>query len=92
MTTTVALLVAAVLVPVTLYAQVNVARFTSARSNAIATRVLLLAVGAGLGYVATRYAETPLMALLYFAIGIGIAHVPAAFILFLKGASGAGRS
>jgi hypothetical protein len=87
-----ALVLAAVLLPLTVYAQANVGRYTAAPAAAALARGMLLAVGGALGYIATHVAETPVLALLYFAIGLGMVHVPAAFIIFMKRASGAGKS
>jgi hypothetical protein len=87
-----ALVLAAVLLPLMVYAQTRIGRFTAVPAAAALMRGVLLAVGGALGYIATHFAETPLLALLYFAIGLGIAHVPAALILFLKRAGGAGKS
>jgi hypothetical protein len=92
MTLPFALVLAAVLVALAAYAQINVARFTASPAAATATRIVLLAVGAALGYIATGVAETPLLAFLYFVIGLGLPHVPAAFIVFFKTMSGAGKS
>jgi hypothetical protein len=74
------------------YAQSRIARYTRSPGNATAMRVVLAAIGIALGYIATRFAETPFLAVLSFAIGFGLPHVPAAFILFFKRESGAGRS
>jgi hypothetical protein len=87
-----ALLLAIVLLPLAAYAQASIGRFTAAPAAAALARGTLLAVGGALGYIATQVAETPVLALLYFAIGVGIVHVPAALILFMKRAGGAGKS
>ncbi len=57
-----------------------------ARGQAIAPRLLLLAVGVGLGYVgALTYREVGGIApWLAFFIGLGVAHLPAVFILLIK--------
>jgi hypothetical protein len=87
-----ALFLAAVLLPLTVYAQRDIGRFTAAPAAAALARGGLLAVGGALGYIATQVAETSLLAFLYFAIGLGLVHVPAALILFMKRAGGAGKS
>lgn len=87
-----ALLLAAVLLPLTVYAQSSIGRYTAVPAAAALMRGVLLAVGGALGYIATHVADTPLLALLYFAIGLGIVHVPAALILFMKRAGNAGKS
>jgi hypothetical protein len=83
---------ALLLLAAAVYAQSRIARYTRSPGNATAMRVVLAAIGIALGYIATRFAETPFLAVLSFAIGFGLPHVPAAFILFFKRESGAGRS
>jgi hypothetical protein len=83
---------AALMLLTTLYAHLNIPRYT-ARTAAIA-RAVLIAVGLGLGAVsAVIYAEMGGgFAFLAFLIGFGIVHVPTAIILALKQARGAGKS
>jgi hypothetical protein len=83
---------AALLLLAAVYAHLNIPRYT-ARTAAVA-RGVLIAVGLGLGVVsAIIYAEAGGgFAFLAFLIGFGVVHVPAAVILFLKRARGAGKS
>jgi len=56
-------------------------------------RLLLVAVGIGVGYVAVRlYYGDGMAAALGFLIGFGVVHLPAACILLLKRARGEGAS
>jgi ABC-type uncharacterized transport system permease subunit len=56
-------------------------------------RLLLLAVGVGVGYVAARlYYGDGMAGVLGFLTGFGVVHVPAACILVLKRARGEGPS
>jgi hypothetical protein len=84
---------AAVAIWIAVYAQITVARFTASSASALLTRAVLLVVGVAFGYVAAMsYAAEPVMRALAFAIGLGAVHLPAAFILFVKRARGAGKS
>jgi hypothetical protein len=68
------------------YVQVRLSVHTESAGQAAATRLLLAATGAGLGYLGA-WMYQPLGGIapwLAFFIGFGIAHVPAAFILFIK--------
>jgi uncharacterized membrane protein len=85
-------LAALLLLAAAAYAQSRISRFTRSRANATLMRAVLAIIGIALGYIATRFAETPLLAALSFAIGFGLPHVPAAFILFIKRESGTGKS
>ena len=58
-----------------------------------ATRAVLVLTGLGFGLVsAAGYADDPVRTLLAILIGFGAVHAPAAVILFVKQARGAGRS
>jgi tellurite resistance protein TehA-like permease len=85
-------LLAALLVLVSAYAHLQIPRYTA--GTARIARILLLAVGVGLGTVsAIIYAESDRsLAFVAFLIGFGVVHVPTAFILLLKRARGAGKS
>lgn len=61
--------------------------------NTTLARLLLFAVGVGVGYVAARlYYGDGMAAALAFLTGFGVVHVPAAGILLLKQARGEGPS
>ena len=75
------------------YAQLEIARYTALRSAAVLTRTVLIAVGLAFGFVAAlNDPGDPPRAMLAFVIGFGAVHFPAAFILFVKHARGAGKS
>ncbi|MGZ9080234.1 MAG: hypothetical protein ACXW2A_18085, partial [Burkholderiales bacterium] len=74
------------------YAQVRIPRYTAGSGRVALARGVLIAVGLASGVVAAAvYAEPPLT-VLAFVIGFGIVHLPAAFILLIKHARGAGPS
>ena len=76
-----------------IYAQWQIPRFTRTRAGVLITRSLLLAVGCAFGYVvSSTIVDDRVPPLLAFLIGFGAVHLPAAFILFFKGAGGAGKS
>ena len=62
------------------------------RANTLLTRAVLLRVGGGIGTYCARYALTRPDAVLAFLNGLGLVHVPAAAILFLKRMRGEGRT
>ena len=82
------------LVAATAYAQYEVERYTAGQAKIWATRAVLLVVGIAFGYVVSRSGGTPRepSALLLFLIGLGIVHLPASFILFIKHLRGSGKS
>ncbi|MGZ8263342.1 MAG: hypothetical protein ACXW2I_04155 [Burkholderiales bacterium] len=83
---------AALLVTAAAYAQVRIPRYTAGSGRVALARGVLIAVGLASGVVAAAvYAEPPLT-VLAFVIGFGIVHLPAAFILLIKHARGAGPS
>ncbi|HEX2197962.1 MAG TPA: hypothetical protein VHG88_04970 [Burkholderiales bacterium] len=87
------MLLAAILLPLAGYAQYRLPRHTARRSNVLATRALLVAVGIAFGYViAATYGTDYASRLLAFLAGFGAVHLPAAVILFVKRARGEGRS
>jgi hypothetical protein len=65
---------------------------TAGARKALLTRAVLAIVGVLLGFVAASLAVDGAMAALSFAQGFGLAHVPAALILFFKRARREGRS
>lgn len=75
------------------YAHLRLAAHTASARNVAVTRAVLIAVGVGLGWTAARYFPGDYPApVLAFLAGVGLAHVPAAVILFVKGRRGEGRS
>ena len=62
------------------------------RANTLVTRGVLLLVGVGFGTYCTRFALTRPDAILAFLNGMGLVHLPAAAILFLKRMRGEGRT
>jgi hypothetical protein len=83
---------AALVLPAAVYAHFQIARYTA--GTARIARLVLLAVGIGLGTAsAIIYAETDRsLAFLAFVIGFSVVHVPTAFILLIKSARGEGKS
>lgn len=87
------ILMAALLLTATAYAQLEIRRYTAGGGRVLLTRSLLILVGAAFGYVsAAGFAGDPMVAVLVFLIGFGTVHTPAALILLLKQQSGAGKS
>lgn len=75
------------------YAHLRIAAHTTGAAKVLLTRLVLVAVGVGLGVTAAAYyPENRTRAVLAFLVGLGLAHVPAAIILFIKTRRGEGRS
>ena len=76
------------------YAQIRVPAHTAGVEKIAWTRGILILVGLAVGYVGVRTYQEPFgpRAVLAFVIGFGLAHVPAAVILFLKRERGSGKS
>ena len=74
------------------YAQHRIGPHTAHRRNALFTRAVLALVGIALGYVLAGYTQGGVLSALAFVEGFGLAHFPAAVILFLKRARGEARS
>jgi hypothetical protein len=74
------------------YAQRHLPRYVAGAGRARILRGVLIVSGLAVGSLAMTYATQPMVAVLAFLSGFGAVHVPAAVILFLKRASGAGRS
>lgn len=74
------------------YAQARLDDYTAGARRVWLARLVLAAVGLGLGYVAAAHMAEPLAATLAFLTGFGAAHVPAAAILFLKRQRGSPKS
>jgi hypothetical protein len=88
-----ALLLAALVLAAAAYAQQQIPRFTASARTANLVRAGLIALGLVFGYVAAdNLSEAGVPAPLTFLIGFGAVHVPAALILLLKRAAGAGKS
>jgi len=93
--TIVSLVIVAILaLSAAVYAQLRIPAHTIGEAKVAWARGILIAVGLALGYVGLRtYQESSgIRAVLAFVIGFGVAHVPAAVILFLKRSRGSGRS
>lgn len=80
------LLLAAPLLGAAVYAQYRIRFHTGTARDALLGRLLLWLVGVAFGWaLAVVYTHSEgLRSLLWFAIGFGAVHVPAAFILFSK--------
>ena len=77
----------------TIYAQREIPRFTAGARAARLTRLGLIVLGLVFGYVAAdTFSATGTPGLLTFLIAFGAVHVPAALILLIKRAGGAGKS
>jgi hypothetical protein len=86
-------LAAAALLAAAVYAQLRVSRYTAGTAKITFIRAVLLVVGIAFGYVAARpYGAELGPRVLAFLIGFGAVHFPAAFILFVKGRRGSGKS
>jgi len=84
---------AAVVLAAAAYAQTHIGQFTKTAKAATLTRLGLAVLALVFGYVAADNfgaAEAPVV--LTFLIGFGAVHVPAALILLVKRAAGAGKS
>ena len=81
-----------VLLAVATYAQLRIAAFTRGAGRILLTRLLLLVVGVGFGWELSAGVEGGFERLLVLLAGLGIVHVPAAIILFIKQRRGAGKS
>ena len=92
MTTLLLALGAALLLAVAGYVHHRIPRHTRGRANALLTRAVLLVVGMGFGLYCAQFAPTPSDATLAFLNGLGLVHLPAAAILFLKRNRGEGRT
>ena len=79
-------IVAVAALAVALYAQYRIPFHTRGTGKRAFAHLLLIAVGAGFGWVtATVYTETQGSERLFaFLTGFGVVHVPAAVILFIK--------
>jgi hypothetical protein len=87
-----AVLATAALLAAAGYAHYHIPFHTAGRARALVAHGVLIVVAAAFGYVASAHAQTRGEALLSFLAGFGAVHLPAAIILFLKRAGGAGKS
>ena len=87
-------IVAIVALSAAVYAQLRIPAHTSGRAKVAWTRGILIVVGLALGYIGLHAYQEPfgIRTVLAFVIGFGVAHVPAAIILFLKRSRGSGKS
>ena len=88
-----ALLLAALALAAAAYAQLEVPRLTASARAALLTRAGLVVLGLVFGYVAAdNLSDAGMPPVLTFLIAFGSVHVPAALILLIKRAGGAGKS
>ena len=94
MTTLSMTLIALLALSIAAYVQMRIPVYTTGRESIAWARGILLVVGIALGYVGLRTYQEPYgaRALLAFAIGFGLVHLPAALILFFKRVRGSGKS
>jgi hypothetical protein len=86
-------LLAAAMMAAAVYAQTQIPRFTAGSGKVALTRAVLIVLGIAVGWLsAAAYTEDAVLAVLAFLAGFGVVHVPAAFILLIKRARGAGRT
>ena len=84
---------AALVLLAAIYAQHQLPRFTASPRAALLMRAGLIAIGLVFGYVAAdNFSAAGVPGLLTFLIAFGAVHVPAALILLIKRAAGAGKS
>ena len=84
---------AALALAIALFAHTQIPRFTYGHTSILIARAVLIAVGAGFGYIAAiSVANDPVRPALMFLIGFGAVHFPAAFILWVKRERGEGKS
>ena len=81
-------LVAVALCAVAAFAQWRVGDFTSTRARTWLTRAILATLGLGVGLASMRAMQAMGDATVWFLIGFGVVHVPAALVLLLKGLRG----
>ena len=87
------IVVTALVLAAALYAQTQIPTFTASSRAARLTRAGLIVFGLTVGYVlGDNMARSGGPALLMFLLGFGGVHLPAAIILFFKGAADAGKS
>jgi hypothetical protein len=83
---------AALLMTAVGYAQFLIPRYTAGTARVALARGVLIVVGIGLGVVSAALYAEPGLAILAFIIGFGAVHFPAALILLIKRARGAGKT
>jgi hypothetical protein len=88
-----AILLLAIVLAAAAYAQIEIPRFTASARAVLLTRVGLVVLGLVFGYVAAdNLGDAGMPPLLTFLVAFGAVHVPAALILLIKRAGGAGKS
>jgi hypothetical protein len=87
------LVLAALMLAAAAYAQMQIPRFTAGSGKIALTRAVLAVLGIAVGGLSVAiYAHEGIFAVLAFAAGFGVVHVPAAFILLIKRSRGAGKT
>lgn len=74
------------------YVHMNIPRYTRTRRRILITRLLLIVVGIGFGWISMNRYDTQPMQWLAFLTGFGLVHFPSAVILFIKSRRGVGKS
>lgn len=74
------------------YAHRQVPVFTQGSSQVVFVRTVLIIVGGLFGWLGASGQQDGAAQIIWFFIGFGMVHVPAAAILFIKGQRGAGKS
>ena len=77
-------LAAVVVSAVAAFAQWRIGDFTATRARAWLTRAILVTLGVGVGLASVRTMPSDGNAIVWFLLGFGIVHVPAALVLLLK--------
>ena len=87
------LIVATLMVASIGYAQFKLQQHTASLSAGLITRAILIVTGGALGYIyALQYPDDRTAAILAFLVGLGMVHIPAAIILFVKQQRRSGKS
>lgn len=74
------------------YAHRQIGIFTRGSTQVLLIRSVLIVVGSLFGWMGAYGQQEPGAQILWFLMGFGMVHVPAAVILFIKGQRGAGKS
>ena len=77
-------LAAVVLCAIAALAQWRIGDFTATRARTWITRAVLLALGVAVGLASVRAMPSDGNAAVWFLMGFGVVHVPAALVLLLK--------
>lgn len=84
--------VAVALLGVMVYAQYRIGAHTRGAGKVWMTRFFLLVVALGFGAVISAGAPDDRLRILMFLIGLGVVHLPAAIILYIKRRRGSGKT